>query len=68
MKYLAGGGKRVGTYLAGIPEVFWSGLEGNYNVMIMELLGPSLEDLFNYCGRKLTLKTTIMIADQLVFS
>ncbi|KAF8093562.1 hypothetical protein N665_0383s0187 [Sinapis alba] len=50
----------------GIPNIKWFGVEGDYNVLVMDLLGPSLEDLFGYCNRKFTLKTVLMLADQMI--
>ncbi|KAJ9688098.1 hypothetical protein PVL29_014043 [Vitis rotundifolia] len=50
----------------GIPNVRWFGVEGEYNVLVMDLLGPSLEDLFNFCSRKLSLKSVLMLADQMI--
>jgi casein kinase 1 len=50
----------------GLPGVLWYGVEGSFNVMVMDLLGPSLEDLFNYCSRRLSLKTVLMLADQMI--
>ncbi|XP_020583613.1 casein kinase 1-like protein 2 isoform X2 [Phalaenopsis equestris] len=50
----------------GVPNIRWFGVEGDYNVLVMDLLGPSLEDLFNFCSRKFSLKTVLMLADQMI--
>lgn len=50
----------------GVPWIMWSGKQGEYNVMVIDLLGPSLEDLFKMCNRHFTLKTVLLLADQLV--
>ena len=52
---------------AGVPSIRWCGVEGDYNVLVLDLLGPSLEDLFCFCSRKFSLKTVLMLADQMVF-
>ncbi|CAM8993551.1 unnamed protein product [Rhodiola kirilowii] len=51
---------------AGIPYTKWFGVEGDYTVLVMDLLGPSLEDLFNFCSRKFSLKTVLMLAEQMI--
>ena len=50
----------------GIPHIRWYGPERDYNVLVMDLLGPSLEDLFNFCSRRFTMKTVLMLADQMI--
>ncbi|EAX97207.1 CK1 family protein kinase [Trichomonas vaginalis G3] len=50
----------------GIPSIKYYGVQEGKNVMVMELLGKSLNDLFNTCGKRFSLKTTLMIMDQLL--
>jgi len=50
-----------------IPRMHWFGPTRQYNALVMDRLGQSLEDLFNQCGRKFSLKTVLMLADQMVW-
>ena len=50
----------------GIPVMHWFGIAGEYNAMVMDLLGQNLEDLYNYCAKNFTLKTILMIMIQMI--
>lgn len=50
----------------GIPRFWWYGDEEEYYVLVLELLGPSLEDLFHYCDRRFSLRTIFLIAEQAI--
>mmetsp|Transcript_3219 Transcript_3219/g.7576 ORF Transcript_3219/g.7576 Transcript_3219/m.7576 type:complete len:439 (-) Transcript_3219:130-1446(-) len=50
----------------GFASVYFSDTQGEFNVMVMDLLGPSLEDLFNVFRRRFSLKTLLLLADQML--
>jgi len=52
--------------VAGFPKLIQCGVEDVFFVMAFELLGPSLEDLMHYNGGKFSLKTTLLLADQML--
>lgn len=58
--------KLTDLYVAGFPSLKYVGIEGDFNVMVIDLMGPSLDDLFNFCDQKFTEKSTLMAADQIV--
>lgn len=51
----------------GIPKIYDYYQEKNNNILIMELLGPSLEKLFNQNNKKFSLITVLMIIEQILY-
>ncbi|XP_054167326.1 casein kinase I-like [Oppia nitens] len=50
-----------------IPAIYWYGSQTQLgNVIVMQLLGPNLEKLFQLCDKKFSQKTIQMIAFQMI--
>lgn len=52
--------------IAGIPNLYWYGVENNYKALITDIYGPSLKQLMQFCEGKFSLKTTLLIVDQIL--
>lgn len=52
--------------MVGIPQLFWFGKQSSYNIMVIDLLDQSLEDLHAKLNHHFSLKTVLMLADQMI--
>lgn len=52
--------------LKGISPIHWVGLQGDYNAIVMEILGPTLQDLFEFCNFKFKAPTLSHLAYQMI--
>ena len=52
--------------ITGIPRVYAAGVENGFNLMMMDLLGKSLEDIFVAKGKVLSVKATLTIGYQMM--
>ena len=50
----------------GLPEIILYGCNSEYNILIMELLGQSLENLFQSQNKSFSIKTACMLGIQMV--
>jgi len=50
----------------GVPNAYYFGQEGPENILCIDLLGPSLEDMFDLCKRKFSVKTVCMVAKEMI--
>lgn len=57
---------RILSDVSGVPTAYFFGQEGVHNILVIDLLGPSLEDLFDWCGRKFSTKTVVQVAKQMI--
>ena len=50
----------------GFPTIYYTCVYDKKNIIVESLLGPSLDKLFKYCGRKFPLKTVCIIGKEMV--
>uniref|UniRef100_A0A158PPB3 non-specific serine/threonine protein kinase n=1 Tax=Anisakis simplex TaxID=6269 RepID=A0A158PPB3_ANISI len=50
----------------GVPLIYWFGTEYEHQILVMQLLGPSLEQLFNFCDRTFSCETIVSLGQQMI--
>lgn len=57
------------SYMSGstnVPRIYWFGVQGGKNHMVIDLLDSSLEDYFREYNCRFSLKTVLMLVDQMI--
>jgi len=49
-----------------MPNIYYYGTDGDYRVLVMDLLGPSLAELFAFQNERFSLKTVCMLAIKMI--
>ena len=50
----------------GIPKIYCYGNNQTHNILVQELLGKSLEEIFNSCKKKFSLKTVCVLGIEMI--
>ena len=50
----------------GIPKIYCYGNNQSHNLLVEELLGKSLEDIFNSCNKRFSLKTVCVLGIEMI--
>ena len=57
---------KIMSYSPNVPKIYFVSESETRNVMIMELMGESIENLLERCNRHMSIKTICMVADQMI--
>jgi hypothetical protein len=52
--------------VVGFPQVIWEGTSGDFNVIVMGMVGPDLTELFDFCEQKFSLYTVVSLWMQML--
>ncbi len=55
-----------GNFKTGLPKIYDFMKTPDYNVLVMQLLGPSLDDIFKLNNNKFNLETVFLLAKQII--
>ncbi|CCW61504.1 unnamed protein product [Phytomonas sp. EM1] len=55
----------ISPVTVGIPNIYYYGVLENYAILVIDLLGPSLEEIFELCNHEFSIKTVCMLGVQI---